>query len=329
MIKTIAPNLDDFAENYRGSIRNKFTSAINSGKTKFVFSGPSGSGKSFLAEAAAKSMGMSLEKINLYALENIDGNDVSSVMYSLIYNTAKSTSLFDSNKKLIYVEDIEKVLSVDPSILKKLFTVSSAVIVFESRSGDIFKAKNKSYITGYEVIRFYKLNDQVVNNYISKILLINNLKLSAPAVNAIAKNANGSLTNVLTDVETAALVSSKDIYLPPRNADDSIFEQLNAVFSGDTSLVNTHFSSDLEAKNFEIWIADKAPQVFKGEALYQVFDKLSAVDIILNKIKKQNWSLLKYVQNGLFSGISAMSNGTRSNITYSTAPNWSVYYKFQ
>lgn len=326
MIKTPPPALDEFVENYRGSIRNKFISALNSGSTKFIFDGPSGTGKSFLAEAGAKSLGMSFEKLNLYALDNVDDSSVSSAMCSLIRNSAQSKSLFDSNKKLLYIEDIEKVLSVDPTILKKITDITGTIVIFESHNGEIFKAKNRSAVSSYEVVRFYKLNDRVTRDYVLRILSLNGLKPSSNLINSIIKNSHGSLNNILTDIVTISFLDGKETYLPPRTAEDSIFEQLGAVFSGNVSNINTHFSSDTEAKNFEVWIADKAPQIYSGEKLYQVFDKLSSVDILLSKIKKQYWWLLKYVQSQLFSGVAAISPSRTASITY-YAPNWSLYYK--
>ncbi len=325
MLKEPEQRLEDFVENYPGKIRGAFLSLFEKGANKFIFDGPSGSGKSFLVKAFAKANKMTVETINLYMLDNVEDADKTSLIFNIIYNSAKSNSLFDQGRKLIFVEDIDKLLSVDPGILKKLRGLTGAVIVFESRNGEIFRAKNKAYVNGYEIIRFYKLNERSLKAFAYRVLSLNKIQLSEETINKIIKNSRGNLSSVLSDLNMAATLG-KESYTPPRNSEDSIFEQLNSVFAGNVEGINPHFYSDMEAKNFEIWIADKAPKVLTRENIYRAFEMLSFSDILLRKIRKQNWVLLRYVQSILFNGITALSPGNQVSITY-YAPNWNVYYK--
>jgi DNA polymerase III delta prime subunit len=319
------PRLSEFLENYPGKIKGELISLLEKGNNKFVFEGPPGSGKTFLAEALANYLGGKIEIVNLYLLDNVEDIDQSSLMLSVLSNAAQSKSLFDSSRKVIFVEDIDKLLSVDPGVLTKIREINSAIIIFESRNGEIFRAKNKPYLKGYSIIRFYKPNERVLLSFARRVLALNKTNLSEQSIEKIVKNSRGNLSSIITDLSMAVTLG-KEGDVPTRNSEDSVFEQLNGVFFGQTKNINTHFSSDNEAKNFEIWISDKAPQIFWGEGLSQVFEKLSFSDILLNKIKKQNWGLLKYVQNILFSGISLVSPAKRHSITY-FAPRWDIYYK--
>ncbi len=324
MLKTFSSSFENFIENYSGSIKNKLVTALNKGVTKFIFNGPSGSGKNFLAEALSSENGFTLEKINAYTVESDDKEGVSDKLVATIRNSAISTSLFGNAKKVVYVEDAEKVLSLDSTIFKKVAAIPG-IIIFESTSGDIFRSKYKSALGGYEIIRLYKLNSRAVRAYILRLMAINKMNLDYKTVDDIVRNSKGNLTSVITDLKMIVL-TGKNSRLYPRYSEDSIFTQLTAVFSGDYTNANVYFSSDLEAKNFEIWLADKAPSVVKGDKLYKFFERLSSADIILNKIRKQNWGLMRYVQSLLVFGASVNSPGSQISINYS-APDWNTYYR--
>ena len=325
MLKEPSAALSDFLENYPGKIKEKFIDLVKKGKNKFIFDGPSGSGKSFFAEAFANTYGMRLETINLYLLDNIDEQDRADLFFSMISKTATSASLFGPAKKVLFIEDIDKLISVSPTILNKLANINNTIIIFESRGGAVFRAKIKPAVRDYEIIRFYRLNDRIVKAFLYKILSFNKLNLADEIINRIVTNSHGNLSSALTDLNLAITVG-KNTDLPQRTYEDSIFEQLDLVFFAKDSAVNTRFYSDMEAKNFEIWEADKAPLVFNTRDNYRTFDLLSFADILLMKIKKQNWGLLKYVQALLFSGIGALAGKRPQNITY-YAPDWNLYYR--
>jgi DNA polymerase III delta prime subunit len=325
MFKEPSAMLNSFLENYPGKIKERFIDLVKTGKNKFIFDGPSGSGKSFFASAFANTYGMRLEVINLYLLDNIDEQDQADLFLSMISKTATSTSLFGPAKKVLFIEDIDKLILVSPTVLNKLVDINNTIIIFESREGSVFRAKIKPFVRDYEIIRFYRLNDRVVRAFLYRILSSNKLTLSEEMINKIITNAHGNLSSALTDLNLA-IIAGKNMDLPSRIYEDSIFEQLDHVFFVKDGAVNTKFYSDTEAKNFEIWEADKAPLVFNARDNYRAFDLLSFADILLMKIKKQNWGLLKYIQAILFNGIGALAVKKSTSITY-YAPDWNLYYR--
>lgn len=323
MLSLFKPEIKMFVENYSNSIPPKVLTAIKNGKSRFIFNGPAGTGKNFLAEAIANEMDATFEVINLYELVD-DTQSVSSLILESIKKVAVSKSLFQRNKKVIYIEDIEKLLSVDSSILQKLNSIASdSIIIFESETGDIFRSKYKRYLSAYEIIRFYKLNNRVLKAFALKLVIYNKLKIQEGLIDSIVRGAKGNIASVITDLNTIYITNSKslDTY---RNSDDSIFEKITAVFSGKIENIEIYFASDMEAKNFEIWLAEKAPQVLKKEELYHFFESLSAADIVLNKIKKQNWALLKHVKNIMVYSCYGFKVSFPKIDFY--APKWDSYY---
>lgn len=324
MLSLFKPEMRMFVENYSNSISSKALSAVRNGKSRFIFNGPAGTGKNFLAEAIANEINAVFEVINLYEMSD-DTQSVSSFVLESIKRSAVSKSLFQSNRKVIYIEDMEKLLSVDPTIAHKLSAIAGdSIIIFESETGDIFRGKYRRYLSGYEIVRFYKLNNRVLKTFAVKLVLHNRLKMDENLVDSIIRGAKGNISSVITDINTAYITNSINMSVF-RNSEDSIFEKINAVFSGKVENVEIYFSSDMEAKNFEIWLADKAPQVFRGENLYHFFESLSAADIVLNKIKKQNWSLLKYVKNVMI--YSCYSYKVSFPKVDFSAPKWDDYYR--
>ncbi len=323
MLSLFKPEIKMFVENYSNSIPSKVLTAIKGGKSRFIFNGPAGTGKNFLAEAIANELNATFEVINLYELAD-DTQSVSSLMLESIKRTAVSKSLFQQNKKVIYIEDIEKLLSVDPSILQKLNSIASdSIIIFESETGDIFRSKYKRYLSAYEITRFYKLNNRVLKAFALKLVLYNKLKINEGLIDSIVRGAKGNIASVITDLNTIYITNSSHLDTF-RNSDDSIFEKITAVFSGKIENMEIYFASDTEAKNFEIWLAEKAPQVLKKEELYHFFESLSSADIVLNKIKKQNWSLLKYVKNIMVYSCYGFKVSLPKIDFY--APKWDSYY---
>ncbi|MCL4397094.1 AAA family ATPase [Candidatus Parvarchaeota archaeon] len=323
MLSLFKPEIKMFVENYSNSIPSKVLTAIKSGKSRFIFNGPAGTGKNFLAEAIANELNATFEVINLYELVD-DTQSVSSLILESIKRMAVSKSLFQQNKKVIYIEDMEKLLSVDPSIAQKLNSIASdSVIIFESETGDIFRSKYKRYLSAYEITRFYKLNNRVLKAFALKLVIYNKLKINESLIDSIVRGAKGNIASVITDLNTAYITNSPrlDVF---RNSDDSIFEKITAVFSGKIENTEIYFASDTEAKNFEIWLAEKAPQVLKKEELYHFFESLSEADIVLNKIKKQNWALLKYVKNIMVYSCYAFKVSFPKIDFY--APRWDSYY---
>jgi DNA polymerase III delta prime subunit len=323
MLSLFKPEIKMFCENYSNSISSKVLSLIKNGKSRIIFNGPAGTGKNFLAEALANSINASFEVINLYEFSD-DSQSVSSAILNNIKSSAVSKSLFQSNRKIIYIEDIEKILSVNPSIIPSITSLAvDSIIIFESESGEIFKSKYKKYISGCEVVRFYKLNNRVVRLFATKLAIYNRLQIDDRTLDIIVNGSKGNLASVITDMNTLSITGSKQID-SFRDSSDSIFDKINAVFSGKVENVDIYFSSDMEAKNFEIWLADKAPQVLKKEALYHFFESLSYSDIVLNKIKKQNWGLLKYTKSIMAYSCYAFSTTTSKIDFY--APRWDLYY---
>lgn len=315
--------LSNFMENGYGRIKNQFLSAVDGGQRTFVFSGPYGTGKTFLAKAFANDTGLDFKEINLYTLEYGEEEDVSKMFYSYIVQEAVSASLFSRRKKLLYITDIEKLMKVDPSILKRLKNLRNTLIVFESHGGDIFRSDKRQFLSGYTIISFYKISVRVLSPYIRRIASMNGMDANIKKIAEIVSNSDGDVMSAITDLYMYSAVGETE--LVRRNPDSNIFSRLNSVLSGSVSGIDTHFSSQQDAKSFEIWMAEKLPFVFNGERLYLSFEYLSSADIILNKIKAQNWALLKYVRYLLFDAIGSLSSGAPYRMDY-VGPRWSLYY---
>jgi GTPase SAR1 family protein len=326
MLKLPEPKLENFAENYSGAITSKFLAYLRGGKKTFVFNGPSGCGKSFLAESLASSNSLNLKRVNLYAIneDETDGN-VSDRIVSLVNNAANSRSIFDNKGKVVYVEDAEKIISVDPSIFQRLESGSS-ILIIESESGDVFREKNKRFLDRFQMIRFYRLKPEIVKLYLAKVRAMSAIGVSDSLLDRIAESSKGNIMSAVTDLNTLAITGGTAM-LSRRNTDNSVFERLEAVFSGAPSDIDMHFSSEYEAKLFEIWLAEKAPTFLTGRKLNFVFDRLSFSDVLLNKIRAQRWGLLKYVQNELSYGVASVCDKGSFRMNYS-APRWNLYYKF-
>ncbi|MCL4399128.1 AAA family ATPase [Candidatus Parvarchaeota archaeon] len=325
MPRKLSPSLENFVENYSGSIKNKVINGIRSGEKRFIFNGPSGSGKTFLAEAMANSMGLPFQRINVYTLENVEDLNISDIIFNTVYNAAVSSSLLQANGKLILIEDLEKVLSVDPSILSKLGGIENSIIIFESSSGEIFRSKYKKSLQGYEIIRFYRLNERIMTVYAKKILALNGMSLNDGTVARIVKNAKGNINSMMSDIYTLYITGSIETGINDRYSENTIFELINRVLLSKNPDRVLDFSTDGEAKNFEIWLSEKLPQVFHKDKLFLSYDAISFCDMLLMKIRKQNWGLLKYINFILFDAINSLYTGENVNIDFS-APNWNAYY---
>ncbi len=315
--------ISNFIENGYGRIKNQFLSAIEKGKKRFIFNGAYGTGKTFLAKAFANDAKLDFKEINLYTLEYGEEDDTSKLFYSYITQEAMSTSIFSQRKKVLYITDIEKLIKVNPSILKKIKDLSDTLIIFESHGSDIFKADNRQFVSDYVIINFYKINEKNVELYLRKVAMMNSINISGAKLAEIAANSDGNIMSAVTDLQFYYITGG--VIPVHRNPDSNIFARLNAIFSGDVSNVDTYLSSQQEVKVFEIWLAEKLPMVFEGYSLYNAFEYLSFSDLLLNKIKAQNWVFLKYIRFLLFNMIGSLSSKMPVRVDYS-GPKWGLYY---
>lgn len=323
-METLKKTLQNFVENWDHNIRNEFLSEIKRGSTKFIFNGPNGSGKNFLAESFANDYNLEFNLINLYTIDNPENLLLSDIILNRIHTLSSMNSLFSSQRKLIYIEGTEKLLRTSPIVFSKLNDIKQTIIIFESESGDIFRSEYKRYLTEFRIINFYRLNENIIFDYIKNLSMKNSIKIDESTIKNIAKSANGNLMSAITDLETYEKFQALS---SDRNQEEDIFSTLNKILSGKSSFTYRFLTSDQDSKLLETWLADNLPIVSKGEKLLEGMDILSFTDILIRKINAQNWDLLKYISALLFGGISSLFN-QNVGIRYH-APNWKNYLRIK
>lgn len=304
----IPADLDYFADN---GILNKVLPYL-SNNSKFIFVGPSGVGKTFLAKCLAKKLNMNFTSIDAY-LMNFENTDDVLKSFS---RTLISTNL-TGTRNLLHVSNADRLFDYSPIIFLRSKDLPG-IIIFETNSDFPFFSKNKRYIEGYNVVRFYKLTFFQLRKILANLEKLNNVYLPESIRTKIINNSHGNAFSLINDFKSFLI--TKSYVFEERNSEDSLFESIRNLLSGKE--LNYFLSSPDEIKNFLIWLNEEVPLNMKGDALKLAFEVISYSDILLRRIQLQNWFLLKYV-NSLINSIATIMPSPNPKLNYKI--NYSLY----
>ncbi len=273
--------------------------------SKFIFSGPSGVGKTFLAKCIANKLGYSFVSIDLLLLTFQNSDQ----LFNFIARTSLSKNL-QGQANLLLITNSEKLLDINPSLFLKIKDLPG-IIIFETNSDFPFLSKYKRYVENYVIVKFNKLPYSALKRIMSILIKLNNVYVPQDVQESIINNAHGNAQSLINDLKSFLLTHS--YVFSERNSEDSLFMSIKNLLSGRQS--NVFLASEDEIKVFLMWLAEEVPLNLNKEKLKLAFDILSQSDIFLNKIQKQNWFLLKYI-NSLINEISEISNVYNPKMTY-------------
>lgn len=304
---TAVENVKRFVENY------------SSQKKKGVLlHGAPGSGKTTMAHALAKELGLELVEVNASDVRNKAG------IISRVGAAMQQQSLFGGGK-LILFDEMDGLsgtkdrggISALTDLLKKS---KYPVVLTANNPWDSKFSTLRKYV---ELVELKTLAYTSVLSVLKKVCEQEGIMYSEPALKQLARRAGGDLRGALTDLQTIGadkLVEEDDLQvLGVRHQTESTFNALNRIFKGSNPLL-AKGAVDAVEENIDdlfLWIDENIPREYKKPAdLIRAFDHLSLADVYKGRIMRwQHWRFLVYVIDHMTAGVALAKEEKYSGFT--------------
>ncbi len=250
-------------------------------KKPILITGPPGCGKTVSVELIGKKLNR--EIINLNSDEMRDYQSFKDT----VINSSTQMSLF-RKKKMIVIDEAETISSLKG--LNELIKVTKSPIILIVN--DAYKSKLRSLIRNFEVIKYYKIRINTIENILKKISLKEGVEINEKNIKQIALNSDGDLRAAILDLESMNL----EFY---RNKLKDVFNVLGIIFKSSTysNALDAIRNSDKDLRELKWWIEENIPNEYEDpEEISKAFEILSYEDLMESRImKRQYWGFSSYM----------------------------------
>jgi replication factor C large subunit len=257
------------------------------GKALMIY-GPTGTGKTLIAELMAKENNMNLLEIN-----SSDDRSASFIKEVLLPASKEGTL---SRKRLILIDDVDS-LSERGGIAEIIKIIGGSSYPIILTATDAYDSKLRA-LRGYcELLRIRRIYTNLIEKTLNQIALKEKIKIDRDSLRNIALNSDGDIRSALNDLE--------NLSTDEREREKNIFETLRIIFQGNNILEVLKVIDDCDKDEEEIfwWIEQNVCSEYKDqEKISKAFDLLSKADLFRSKIfVNQNYRFKKYMKNMLAS----------------------------
>ncbi|MDD5331805.1 MAG: AAA family ATPase [Candidatus Nanoarchaeia archaeon] len=294
--------------------------------------GPSGTGKTLIAEILAKELGYEFKEIN-----SSDSRSKTQIE-EVLGNILKQGSLF-GNKKLILIDDIDSFSSGDRGGLKAVLDIiSESKFPVIMTANEIDMEKMEIFKRKVEYLEFKSLSTEDISEYLKKICDAEKIKYEDSSLKSIARISGGDLRAAILDLQslteyTKELKKDDVENLDIRYSSEVINNILIKIFkTKELKLIQ----EDIDRLNIPLidvtkpsisavvfgnekclsyFLEENIPREY--ENIYEAFNLMSRADVFRGRIiRNQHWRYLVYVRD-LYSCISLVKEKRNlANIKY-------------
>ena len=261
-----------------------------------MLTGPSGTGKTLLAELLARESNLELLQVNA----SIPGLPEE---LKRILDSVHSKSIWHSGK-LILIDEVDSLSARDrgavPLILK---------IIRESPHPVILTAINpwtqrlRPVLAESEQVKFSRIPWPQIARKLAEICRKEGIIAEPSCLQELAKWSQGDLRSAILDLQLIAegktRLEERDLAaLGYRERESSIFDVLQRIFkAGNIRTAKLAIQScDKDPDEVFLWIEQNLPLVYEGEELAKAYDLLSLADLYRARVRKQqNWRFRLYM----------------------------------
>ncbi|MEM5812550.1 MAG: replication factor C large subunit [Candidatus Aenigmatarchaeota archaeon] len=283
-----------------------FIESFTPGKA-LMLTGPSGTGKTLLAETIAKERNLLLLQLN--ASDSRKAEDI----LGFFEDSSRTRSLFHKGK-LILIDEVDGISGNDKgavsAILKIIRQSSFPVILI---SNDPWSEKLRPLRPYVKTVKFSKIHQASVEKRLREICEREKISVKGNVLKDLARWSQGDLRSAINDLQTIAEgkseISETDLeILGYRERESSIFEILPTLFKSRSISASRRAiqSSDKDIDDIFLWVENNIPREFPTEKLADAYELVSKADIFRNRtIVQQNWRF-KAIMSDLVAGISVV-----------------------
>ena len=276
-----------------------------------LLAGPSGTGKSLLAELLARERGLELLRINV-------SDRMGKEQLENFFRTSKVYSMFHKGK-LLLIDEVDGIPGTDrgavPALVRLIKDSRFPVIL---TAIDAYKPKLRPLRAHSTLVKFTKVPSPSIAKKLRDLAKAEGISVPDDVLKNLARWSQGDLRSAITDLQTLGQgrkeIREKDLQiLGYRERATSVFDVLPGLFRSGSikSGRKIIFESDKDADELLWWLETNAPLEFPPEKLPRVYDLLSKADLFRSRVmKQQNWRFKAYMSD-LMASISLFRDGER------------------
>ncbi len=282
-----------------------------------LLAGPSGTGKTLIAEVMAKERGWLLSQINASDERN------SEAIEKALSEASKDRTLFHSGK-IILIDEVDGIAGSDRGgvgAIAKIIKASRFPVILAAN--DPYLPKLQPLRLSSKIVKLSKIDARSIEKRLREICDKEGIKAEGDVLKNLARWSSGDMRSAITDLqmlcEDRKEINEKDFEaLGFRERETNIFVVLPTVFrSKNINAARKAISGcDKDADEIFWWVENNIPQEFEGEALANALDMLSKADLFRSKVsQQQNWRFRMHMAD-MLAGISLAGETTHAYVAY-------------
>ncbi len=276
-------------------------------KRGLLLHGPPGTGKTVIAEAAARDLDYDLIEVNASDKRNRES------LERIVGSATQQGGLF-GRKRLILLDEVDGVNASEDrgavdSIVKILSESHYPVIL---TANDAWERKISALRNACELVALKRLGVRDSLPYLKKVAAGEGLAVDDQAIRALYDKNRGDMRSMINDLQSLSAgrksLTFDDVQLLGyRDRRDSIFEALAAVFNSREAwrAKQAVDMADVDFEMFFEWVYENTPrQITDVGDLANAMEALSKADLYMAHIKrKQDWRFLSFFIDLMTAGV--------------------------
>ncbi len=280
---------------------NAWMDSFRAGEALFL-SGPSGTGKTLIAEIVARERGLELQRMN--ASDKRGKDQIESFS-----RVARTLSLFGKGK-LILIDEMDGISGRDRGAVGAI-----ADLIQKSRfpvflvGNDYYLQKLRPLRKCTQNIKLTKVPSPSIGKKLKGILKAEGIKASETVPGSLARWASGDLRSAIQDLQTISQgkgeITDKDMeILGFRERAASVYDMLPTIIKSGSLNAGRKAMWDIGLSPDEIfwWVEANCHLIFGPEDIPDAYELLSRADLFRNRVRKGgSWRLMAYMSDLLAS----------------------------
>jgi len=275
-------------------------------KKAILLYGPSGTGKTSLAIAAAKKHNVEIFELNASDLRN------RAKLEEILKPASKQASLFKKGKFLL-MDEIDGVTGTDiggiPELIRIIDRTAHPLIL---TGNDVWQTKFSQLRQKCKLVEMKSLKTEDIVKLLKKIVEKENVQENESFLRQISIKSQGDIRAALNDLQAYSVEKTEsylDITKDKRDKEENIFNILKLLFQERQNFLNLFDNTRMSLDEILLWIEENIPKEYQGKALANAYHALSNADRFRGRIYRQQfWRFLLYQNIFQSAGISYAKN---------------------